>query len=377
MREKMIKIFSSFILVLFLTSSPCYPRVMSERYFVGPFVCECLNVGCSCYLGSIKLGVSLERVPDIFCGVPCSGFYGEVISIDLPFLKVETLEESLRRAILLSKKSSTFSKKTSYYTTDFTNDKVMQILREKMTEASKTRSEKALIDLTTFFVTQLAKDISLQKNPNVAAIALTVKNLATYAKNGELADFLSFYFYLRAKHPEWLVSSNLDDSKKSPFPIHLLYNKPDTFTNAMLDQIFALEKLVELYIDVIKTRPDLNFEEIVKEILNDCVTLEDISEKYSRNVRSDNDKVYFLTATLVWFSAQGVLWGLDEDLHSFMKKRIASYMHNYMKFKNDESVRESIKKEVSNVISVIKQRHSQLQEIEKTIKKLPVKKTKK
>ncbi|MGC8714607.1 MAG: cytochrome ubiquinol oxidase subunit I, partial [Leptodesmis sp.] len=45
----------------------------------------------------------------------------------------------------------------------FEGDKMMQVLKEKLAKASKSKSEKALVDLTTYFVTELAKDASLQK----------------------------------------------------------------------------------------------------------------------------------------------------------------------------------------------------------------------
>jgi len=360
----MSKIFSSFVLVLFLVSSTFsstfnYPLVKLKVYGVGPFVCDCVvGASCECHFNNNKLSVSIENMfnGSVFLLYDIR-YYGEVVTIDLPFLKLETLEEAQRRATLLSKKGSTFSKKTSYYTnTGFTNDRVMQILREKMTEASKTRSEKALIDLTTFFVTELAKDMSLQKNPNLAAIVLTFEFLADYAKNGELADFLSFYFYLRAKHPEWLVSSQLDDSKKSPFPVQILYNIK-TFTDDILWLVSTLEEIIELYNDVIKT--NLNLEKIVKDYSSarHYNRLEDFEKA---NDPEDIKKAKLLVKKIALLGANGYILDLDENtnLHSFIK-RITSYMPNYMKFKNDESVRESIKKEVSNVISVIKQKSSQ------------------
>jgi len=362
----MSKIFSSFVLVLFLVfstfSSTFALPLIQFKFYAGPFACDWI-VGsrCECYFSNIKLGISLERKSgnseNTFFLLRGPLHEGEVVTIDFPLLKFETLKESQRRATLLSGKSSTLSKKTSYYTTDFTNDRVMQVLREKMTEASKTRSEKAMIDLTTFFVTELAKDVSLQKNPNPAAIILTIETLLDYARKGELTNFLSFYFYLRAKHPEWLVSSQLDDSKKSPFPVHLLYNNPDTFEFNILFFVSTLEKIIKLYNDVIKT--NLNLEKIIDEYFDAKFynRLEDFEKAYNPE---DIKKVKLLVEKITSFGADGYLLDLDENanLHSFMK-RIASYIPNYMKFINDESVRESIKKEVSNAISLIKQKSSQ------------------
>jgi len=362
----MSKIFSSFVLVLFLifsTFSSTFALTGRFEFYRGPFHCIwIIGSQCTCQFNNIKIGISLERMsgkPEntfILLGGPLHE--GEVVTIDFPILRFETLKEAQRRVTLLSKKGSTFSKKTSYYTnTGFTNDRVMQILREKMTEASKTNSEKAMIDLTTFFVTELAKDVSLQKNPTPAAIILTIEKLADYARKGELADFLSFYFYLRAKHPEWLVSSPLDDSKKIPFPVHLLYNNPDAFEFNILFFVSTLEKIIEFYNDVIKT--NLNLEKIIKEYFEARFynRLEDFEKAYNPE---DIKKVEFLAEKIASFADEGYLLDLDENtnLHSFIK-RISSYIPNYMKFINNESVRESIKKEVSNAISLIKQKSSQ------------------
>jgi len=130
------------------------------------------------------------------------------------------------------KKELTFSEKVSYFLNSLfgktglgtESDRFMQILKEKIAEASKSESEKVSIDFTTYFVIELSKDAWLQKKPKIHAVLDTVKRLASLASEGKLTDFLTFYFYLKAKYPEKFISSSIPDDEKSPDSIFVLYS---------------------------------------------------------------------------------------------------------------------------------------------------------
>jgi len=294
------------------------------------------------------LSVDLSKVPDnTYCEDSCVAFYGEVVNVNLPFLKLEALEESQRKASVLFKKNLTLSEKVNYLINSLLAkvglgveaDKTMQILKEKMIEASKSQSEKALVDLTTYFVHQLAKDITLQKNPNAASVALTVRELASLAKENKLTDFLSFYFYLRAKHPELLVSSDIDESKKTPISPLVLYKSPQKASPAIKEFISMFKDKLEAFNKAIK---------------------ENKIEVSPDNNISVNDQTYYeivdsLSKELYYLGTNGVLWGLDEKLYEVVS-RLSNYLSNYEKnldkFKTTEqevkSVIEDLNKQKKN-----------------------------
>ena len=323
--KKMIKVFFSFVLVLFLTSSAFgYPtKIRTEPPIqIHSFTCDCSLSSCTCRLGDIQLAVDLSKVPDVFCQEACVGFYGNVVNVNLPFLKIEVLEESQRRASALFKKNFTLSEKVSYSVNSLLakvglgteSDKTMQVLKEKMIEASKSQSEKALVDLTTYFIHQLAKDITLQKNPNAAGVALVVTELASLAKENKLTDFLSFYFYLRAKHPELLVSSPFEESKKSPLSPLALYRYPQEITSNIKAALSELKSKVEVFNNAIKANKI--------EVSNSIITPKD-DQTYHEILDPLFREFYRL-------GANGILWGLDEKFYDVIS-RLANYLSNYEK----------------------------------------------
>ncbi|MGC9059350.1 MAG: hypothetical protein ACP5H3_03035, partial [Candidatus Aenigmatarchaeota archaeon] len=299
--------------------------------------------------GDIQLAVDLSKVPDgSSCENDCVSFYGDVVNVNLPFMKVEVLEESQKRASVLFKKNLTLSEKISYSISSILSkiglgtesDKTMQILKEKMIEASKSQSEKAFIDLTTFFVHQLAKDITLQKNPNAAAITLTVRELASLAKENKLIDFLSFYFYLRAKHPELLVSSDIDESKKTPISPLVLYKSPQRASSAVKEFISMFKDKLEAFNKAIKENK--------------------IEVSPDNNIRVKDEQTYYeitkpLYDEIFYIGTSGLIWGLDEKFYEVIS-RLNNYLSNYEKnldkFKNTEqevkSVVEDINKQKKN-----------------------------
>ncbi len=302
----MVRVLFSFVLVLLLISSVFgYPSSIRTNppITINSFTCDCNLGSCSCRLGDIQLGVDLKKVPEIDCSAGCVAFFGEVMSVNLPFLKIEILEESQRKASLLFK----IGLGTEV-------DKTMQVLKEKMIEASKSKSKKALIDLTTYFVYQITKDITFQKKPNAAGVALVVQELASLAKKGKLTDFLSFYFYLRAKHPELLLSSDIDESKKSPVSPLALYRYPQEVSYLMKLVFSDLKNKVEAFNNAIK----------------------------AKNVQAYNqllEKFYLL-------GVNGVYWGLDENFPDLMS-RLAAYLPNYEKKLNNSK---SLEQEVKSIV---------------------------
>jgi hypothetical protein len=289
----MSKFFSFFVLVLFLvlvSSAPSFSQKSFRTLY--SFTCNCQPGRCTCRLGDATVEVDTKRSPDRICYEACMVFYGEAIRVNLPFLKVETLEKSQGRATILLNKSL-FGKTVL----GFEDDKMMQVLKEKLAKASKSKSEKALVDLTTYFVTELAKDASLQKKPNISAVMLTSAYLAPLAKEGKLTDFLSFYFYLRAKHPELLVSSNIEESKKAPLNVFVVYHDPENLNILVSTYISIFKKLVEEY--------------------NNTTNLKNIEDNR-------------LVNPLVRARLAGYHWGLDELIPDLIA-RLSSYIPNYEK----------------------------------------------
>jgi hypothetical protein len=264
----MSKFFSFFVLVLFLvlvSSNSGYPAIINMP--LDSFNCDCYWGGCSCKLGEIEITAQTPNYESCYrkhTADPriCIIDYAEVIHVKLPFLKFETLEESHKRATTLLKKELTFSEKASYFMNSLfgktglgtESDKFMQILKEKLAEASKSESEKASVDFTTYFVIELAKDASLQKRPKIHAILLTVKQLASLASEGKLTDFLTFYFYLKDKYPEVFVSSSIPDDEKFPYPIFMLYGVKGKNAGEILLSLASISLLYETIISSKDTR---------------------------------------------------------------------------------------------------------------------------
>jgi hypothetical protein len=318
----MSKIFSSFVLVLFLIST-VFP--ISSFAFQN---CECTFPYCRCYLANIEFGVDISRGK--ICDTPGAGmecllFFGEVINLNLPFLKLETLEESQRKAEVLLKKNLTLSERVDYSVSSLfsktgsatESDKLMQILKEKTLAASKSQSEKASVDLTLYFVNELAKDISFQKKPNAAAVLLTVRALASLAKEGELANFLSFYFYLRSKHPEWLVSSDFEDSKKAPLPVLTIYLHPDKVNEWVSTYAFMFKDLLERAKKIIQAGNKADEINATRELLSGLFSL----------------------------GSSGMFWGLDEQPQDLII-RVTNYLPNYEKILNNS---DQVKQEVKEI----------------------------
>ncbi|MGC8766792.1 MAG: hypothetical protein ACP5QP_03745 [Brevinematia bacterium] len=325
----MYRILYSFVLVLFLVSFAfCYPASIrtDPPIRIHSFVCDC-NIGsCKCSLGDIQLAVDLSKVPDgSSCENECVAFYGEVVNVNLPFFKLDALEESQRKASTLFKKNLTLSEKVSYSVNSLLAkiglgteaDKTMQVLKEKMVEASKSQSEKALVDLTTFFIHQLAKDITLQKNPNAAGVALVVRELASLAKENKLTDFLSFYFYLRAKHPELLISSDIDESKKTPLSPLVLYRdpKPGKISSAVKEFISTFKDKLEAFNKAIK-------ENKIEVSSDNKINVKD-EQTYSEIAKPLYDEIFYI-------GTNGLIWGLDEKFYEVVS-RLNNYLSNYEK----------------------------------------------
>ncbi len=321
----MNKIFSSFVLVLFLvliSSGLSFSQMSSIAFF-----CKLQPGGAVCSFGDITLTVDTRRYPKFVCDYPgCVNFYGEVVHATLPFLKIETFEESQRKATVLLKKSLTLSEKINYYINSLfgktglglESDKMMQVLKEKLAEASKTQSEKVLVDFTTYFITEIAKDISLQKKPNAAAVSMTVMYLANLAKEGKLADFLSLYFYLRAKHPELLVSSNIEESKKAPLPVMDLYLHPEKFNEAVSGMIYIAKDLME--------------------------RMKSVQAGGKPNTKASVNLVNGLST----LRAEGFLWGLDETIPDLVA-RFANYLPNYEKVLKESQIPVELKEIQENL----------------------------
>ena len=234
--------------------------------------CDCSPVvSCMCELGEVKVAVDLSNIDgwenfgivnspwgDLKCSSGCIGAIGRVVSISLPFLKYETLESSESKASAVFKKSLTMADKVSYAVKSvfsalglsFEGDNSFQLAREKTVEAMKTKSEKASIDLTTYFILELTKDITLQDKPSASAVGLVLSELLKYNSKGELQDLLSSYFYLKAKNPELFLSSNLKDEEKAPIPFLILYRS--------VKEPGFFDKEFPVFLDVLKRNRNLS-----------------------------------------------------------------------------------------------------------------------
>ncbi len=213
---------------------------------LGDLRCDCSAIeSCTCSLGNIQVGLVLhtedwERFADVrqgwfgrdvTCSSGCIGAIGEVVTVSLPFLKFETLEEAHRTATATIKKSMSFSEKIihslksvfSSLGSGTESDSLIQILKEKSISSSTGESEKVSMDLTTYFVLSLTKDVFITTRPSAIQVAYVIDVLNDLANKGELAKFLSFYFYLRERSPELVFSSNLPLAEKAPISPFALY----------------------------------------------------------------------------------------------------------------------------------------------------------
>ncbi len=194
---------------------------------------------CTCTLGGIQVGVVLDesefsRMYDIgplgpTCSSGCIGALGEVVTVSLPFLKIENIEQAEKKASMTIRKSMSLSEKILHSLKSLfsgigagtESDSLLQMVKEKSVSVSKSESEKATLDLTTYFVLTLTRDIFLTQKPSAIQVANVIDFLNNLSNKGELVDFLSFYFYLRQKKPELVYTSTA--TAKAPINVLGLY----------------------------------------------------------------------------------------------------------------------------------------------------------
>ncbi len=240
----MKKVMFLFVFVfLFLTflEGFCFSVRTNPPPSLGKLKCDCSAVtSCTCTLGGIQVGVVLDesefsRMYDIgplgpTCSSGCIGALGEVVTVSLPFFKVENIEQAEKKASMTIRKSMSLSEKIvnsikamfSGVGGGTESDSLLQMVKEKSIQAAKGETEKATVDLTTYFVLTLTKDIFITQQPSAIQVANVIENLNDMANKGELVNFLGFYFYMRQKHPEFIYSSS--SNMKAPVNILGLYN---------------------------------------------------------------------------------------------------------------------------------------------------------
>lgn len=265
-----------FLMLLFLSLT--FSQALSFSIRTNPplnlngFTCECSISACECSQGSLKFSVNLDTprkaswkkfasksfFGDLICAEPCINYVGEITYVELPFLKLETLESAEKTASLSVKKTMNFSQKADYLLKilkDFfgisqSADSEFSLLKEKMLSTTKKLADEQRVDLTTYFFYDFLTNVLQfsQEDLRLSDFFILTNFLSDLAKQGKLKDFLNYYFLAKA-YPELPVLID-------PFSFVSIY--PEEIKIFINERVKILKALSEL--------ENKTFEEAVKKL---------------------------------------------------------------------------------------------------------------
>lgn len=207
----MLLIFFATFLIL-ANNAPAFIIQTSPPPVVGSFACDCSQiVNCICKMGDVTATVILDTknwqkyadkslLGSKICSSKCIAVIGQVVRVSVPFLSIQTLERVEKSASMSKKKtigrtersSATVSPGAGGVGAGYATEETRGVTKEKSLSVLKSKAKSQGIDLTTFFILELTRQ--LKGEVNVYNVFEVLEELVLANAQGKLEDYLSQFF---------------------------------------------------------------------------------------------------------------------------------------------------------------------------------------
>lgn len=207
---RLLVFFATFLILA--NNAPAFIIQTSPPPVVGSFACDCSQVvSCLCKLGDVTATVLLNTkdwqkhadkslLGSRICSSKCIAAIGQVVRVSAPFLSIQTLERAEKSATATKRKtigrtekgSATISPGAPGVGAGYITEESRGVTKEKSLSVLKAKAKTQGIDLTTFFILELTRQ--LKGEVNVYNVFEVLEELVLANAQGKLEDYLSQFF---------------------------------------------------------------------------------------------------------------------------------------------------------------------------------------